>query len=137
MFAASCSPKSTPPPPGVEAGLEASVDHRAASYAPGNGRFFYAAGTAATYTVPSGAFVTGLSCVHATGAGATLTLTPAGPDVTSPVTGPAIPIPAGGAFSLSKPLLIGQAWTSLGVGTTIVFSGTDSYVVLLYQGGGS
>lgn len=108
--------------------------HVRASWSAGNGRFFYAGGTNGTYTVPGGAFVTGISA-HATGGGATLTMTPAGPDVTSPVTGPAIPIPAGAALSLSRPLLTGNS-DELGVGSVLVFTNTDAYIVTLFQGGG-
>ena len=105
-----------------------------ASWSPGNGRFFYAAGTSGTVTVAAGSYVTGISC-HATGSGATLTITPSGPDVTSPVAGPAIPIPQNGALSLSKPLLTGNS-DELGTGSTLVFSSTDAYIVTLFAGGG-
>jgi hypothetical protein len=123
---AACVPKAAAGPPVPRP--------RLAAYAPGNGRFFYAAGTAGTVTVAAGSYVTGLSC-HATGAGATLTITPAGPDVTVPVAGPAIPIPAGGALSLSRPLLLGNS-DELGTGSILVFAGTDAYVVTFYQAGG-
>ena len=113
----------------------ASAEHHVlASYAPGNGRFFYAGGSSGTYTVPSGAFVTGLSC-HASAAGATLTMTPSGPDVTVPVAGPSIPIPVGAALAISRPLLVGSP-DELGSGSILAFAGTDAYVVTLFQGGG-
>jgi hypothetical protein len=106
----------------------------AAGFTAGTDAFSYAAGTAGTYTVPAGTYVTSLTA-HATGSGATLTMTPSGPNVTSPVAGPAIAIPAGAAYALNRPVLSGQA-NELGAGTTLVFAETDSYVVTLYAVGG-
>ena len=88
--------------------------------------YSYAAGASGTVTVPTSTFVTGFSC-HATSAG-TLTIAPSGPDVTSPVTGPSIPIPAGTSLSVSAPTLHGQQ-DELGDGTVFTFTGTDSYIV--------
>ena len=123
-------PASTPPnPSAAELG-----HHKLAAYAPGTDAMTYAAGAAATVTVPAGVYVTGLSC-HATGGGATLTITPSGPSITSPTAGPSIPIPAGGGFSLGRPWLASNA-NELGAGTVLVFAGTDSYFVGYYALGG-
>jgi hypothetical protein len=97
-------------------------------------RFSYAAGASGAVTVPAGSYVVGLWC-HATGAGATLTITAAGPDVSTPVAGPAIPIPPGAALSLSRPLLLGNS-DELGTGSVLVFAGTDSFLVALFGAGG-
>ena len=105
-----------------------------AGLAPGTDAFTLAAGTAGTVTVPTGVFVTSLSC-HATGSGATLTITPSGPNITDAAAQPAIPVPAGGAYALARPVLAGNA-NELGAGTTIVFSGTDAYSVTMYAIGG-
>jgi hypothetical protein len=77
----------------------------------------YSAGVSGTYTVPANAYATGITC-HATTVGSL-----------SINSGDAIPIPAGAAFSMSPPLL-GTNF-QLGPGSTIVFTGTDSYVVVL------
>jgi len=122
------------PAPSQGTAPAATTQGRMGAYAPGVDAMTYAAGAAATVTVPAGVYVTGLSC-HATGAGATLTITPSGPSITSPVAGPAIPIPAGGGFSLGRPWLAGNA-NELGAGTVLAFSGTDSYYVGYYALGG-
>jgi hypothetical protein len=103
-------------------------------WSPGNGQFFYAAGSSGTYTVPAGSYVTGVSC-HATGGGATLTMTPNGPGVVSPVAGPSVPIPAGAALSLTRPLLQGNS-QEFGTGSVFVFANTDAYILTLTQVGG-
>lgn len=105
-----------------------------ATYGAGVDAFFYATGTSGTYTVPAGAYVTSLSC-HATGSSATLTITPSGPSIVGPIAGSPIPIPAGGAYSLSRPVLAGYA-NELGAGSVFVFTGTDAYVITLYLVGG-
>jgi hypothetical protein len=105
-----------------------------AAWVSGNGSLYYAAGTAGTVTVAAGSYVTGVSC-HATGAGATLTITPNGPGVADAAAGAAIPIPAGGAYSLARPVLVGNS-QELGTGSIFVFSGTDAYVVTLEHVGG-
>ena len=79
--------------------------------------FLYNAGVAGTYTVPANNYVTGVTC-HATGA-ATLSINGGDP----------IPIPAGAAFSMCEPLI--GTNNQLPGGSTLVFTGTDSYVVLL------
>ena len=96
---------------------------------PGQSRTFYAAGTSGTYTVPSGAYVTSFSC-HASAAGATLVMTMTGPGITTFDAGPSIVIPAGGAYGLEQPTL---PPTALGAGAKLVFTGTDSYAITLYQ----
>ena len=83
-------------------------------------QFSYSAGTAASVTVAAGKQVTGIAC-HASGSGATLTITPGGPNQ-APVAGDAIPIPPTGWFSIR---FMGE----LGPGTVLAFSGTDSYLV--------
>lgn len=103
-----------------------------AGYAPGQGLFFYATGISGTYTVPAGAYVTAITC-HASASSATLTLTPSGPGVTSPEAGQPIAIPVGGALTLARPILQGNA-SELGAGSVIVFTNTDTYLVTLYQG---
>ncbi len=85
------------------------------------GALSYASGVSGTYTVPAGAYVLGVTC-HATTAGA-LTLNPTGGSNS------AIPLPAGSAFSIAEPLLGTNG--QLVAGSTIVFAGTDSYVVVL------
>ena len=107
---------------------------RFADYAPGNSLYFYTAGTSGTYTVPAGSYVTALAC-YATSGGATLTITPSGPGVTTPVAGPAIPVPTNGGFNLSKPVLVGNS-NEMGTGTVLVFSGTSNYFVSLWHAGG-
>lgn len=82
----------------------------------------YGAGTSGTYTVPAGAYATGLTCYSA--AGGTLVITPVGQGA-----GPSITIPAGVPFSMAEPLL-GTA-NQLNAGSTLAFTGTDSYVVVL------
>jgi hypothetical protein len=103
-------------------------------YTSGQGWFVYFSGTAGTVTVPSGSYVTGLSC-HATGSGASLTITPDGPNIPTPTAGSAIPIPAGAAYSLSRPVIAGNA-NELGAGSVFVFAGTDAYIVTTYVIGG-
>ncbi len=118
-----------------------------AGYQTGNGPWFYTSGTAGTVTVPAGACVTGLY-TSATASGATLTITPAGPSnqgITDAQVGPPIPIPAGQAFNLGNALLSGPLSQlglgticplQLGVGSVLVFTGTNAYFVGLYEYGG-
>jgi hypothetical protein len=132
LLAIGCGQHEQVAPP-VPSAFPSDEPHRL-GWAPGNAAFFYTAGTAGTVTVSAGSYVTGLSA-HATGGGATLTITPSGPQVTSPAAGPGIPIPAGGAYSLSRPVLVGNS-NELGTGSTLVFAGTDAYIVTFYQAGG-
>jgi hypothetical protein len=81
------------------------------------GVFSYAAGTSGSYTVPPGSYVTGITC-HATSAGS---LVISG--------GATITIPAGSTFSASAPLL--GTNNQIPAGSTLVFTGTDAYVVFL------
>jgi len=118
-----------------------------AGFKTGNGPWFYTAGVADTVTVPVGACVTGIF-TSATAAGATLTITPAGPSnqgIVDGQAGPAIPIPAGQALNLGKGLLDGTPTSlgigsicplQLGVGSVLVFSGTNAYWVGFYEYGG-
>ena len=96
----------------------ARLDQLAAS------RFTYAAGAAASVTVPAGVVVVSVKA-HATSAGS-LTITPAGPNQTA-VAGSAIPLPASADWFELNLLDIGA---ELGSGTVLVFSGTDSYLVV-------
>jgi hypothetical protein len=100
----------------------------------GGSRFFYASGASGSYTVPAGAFVTGIWC-HSSGDGATLTITPARPDVRTPVAGPAIPIPSGAVLSVGRPTLAGNS-DELGTGSVLTFVGSDAYLVTLFGEGG-
>lgn len=89
-------------------------------------RYSYLAGSAAVATVPAGYVV---SCVraHATSAGS-LVITPAAGSAL-----PSIPIPAGADW-LDLPF--DPALQELLPGTTLAFTGTDSYYVGLRLSGG-
>jgi hypothetical protein len=104
-----------------------------ASWAPGTDAFFYQSDTSGTYTVPSGAYVTSWSA-HST-SGATVAITPSGPNIVDAQAGTNITIPAGSAYNMSKPALAGNA-NELGAGTVFVFTGTDAYVITMYLLGG-
>jgi hypothetical protein len=106
--------------------------------------FVVATGVSGTYTVPRG-YVVSISAVAASGladagidAGGygTITITPDGPSITdgSAVTQPPIPIPAGYAYSVSRPVIQGST-NELGTGTVIVFSNTVAYTVTMSLGG--
>lgn len=111
---------------------DTSTKRALAAPAPGPASFLYAAGTAGAYTVPSGAFVTGITA-HATGSGAYLTIAvQAVGQATDAGTGPQVPIPAGVGIELGRPVLLGSV-QELGPGTVITTSGTDSYLVTLVQ----
>jgi hypothetical protein len=84
-------------------------------------QFTYAAGAAASVTVPAGKVVRQVRCC-ATAGGATLTITPGGANQTG-VAGDAIPIPNGAQW-FDLPLL-----GELGAGTVLAFAGTASYFV--------
>jgi hypothetical protein len=99
----------------------------------GNGRFLTAAGTSGTYTVPAGAYVTMISCTNTSGSSATVVITPSGTGVTSPLTGATITVPAGLGWTVARPVLLGNLG-ELGPATTIVFTGTTTYSVTLWQG---
>lgn len=86
-------------------------------------QFSYAAGSAATVTVPSGVVVVSIHA-HASAGAATLTITPKGANQTS-TAGSAIPVPATDWLRLGPFDIGGQ----LGEGTVLVFAGTDSYFV--------
>jgi hypothetical protein len=103
-----------------------------------------ATGISGSYTVPRG-YVTSISAVASSGladagidAGGygTITITPNGPGVTdgSAVVQPPIPIPAGYTYTVSRPVIQGSA-NELGVGTVIVFTNTQSYIVTMSLGG--
>jgi hypothetical protein len=87
-----------------------------------NSKFSAANGTAGTVTVPSGAFVTALTCYSS--AGGTVALTVSGPGQASSPSTYTITIPAGTPFSREWPL-----GSNIGGGSTIVFTSTDSYYV--------
>ena len=112
-----------PPPPSATEGVPLKT------VTPGKSRFLTAAGTAGTYTVPAGAYITSFSC-HASGAGATLVITANGPGITIPEAGASIVIPPSGAYGLDATVLTPL---TLGAGSTLVFTGTDAYAVTLYQ----
>jgi len=114
---------------------------------PGVDRFAYASGTAGTYTVPSGFYVTSV-WAHNTSGGGTVTIAPSGSRMQTAcavsgsggcrATGSAIVVPAGAAWSLAVPVLTGGQPAvdypqELGEGTQFVFTSTDSYVVTLLQ----
>lgn len=137
--------------------------HAAASLAnPTVDRFTYAAGTSGTYLVPTGYYVVGWWAHNTTGGGS-VSVTPTGPrkyptcaswdagpdpydaaadsgpdtfDAAAPstcrATSGAVVIPAGSSFGLSIPVLAGGP-DELGDGTTFVFTGTDSYVIVMEQ----
>jgi hypothetical protein len=108
-----------------------------AGFQVGNGATFYTSGTSGTVTVPAGAYVTGIYCHGSTDAGSgSLTITPAGPAITDAQAGPAIPVPAGQPITIARPWLQGSP-NELGVGSVIVFSGTDAYFVTFLAYGGT
>ena len=91
-------------------------------------RFSYDAGVSGTVTVPAGKQVIG-GMVMAPGGGS-FTIAPGGANHPNPVVaGPSIPLPAGSSFDLA----IFASATQLGGGTTFVFSGTASYMVMYAQ----
>lgn len=121
-----------PTPSGGASGSQPAPSPKLAQLAvPSNQNVFYTSGTAATYTVPAGAYVTGLTA-HATGAGAYLTIEPEGLGVIDASVGSQIPIPPGVGFELGRPVLVGSLY-ELGPGSVLTFSGTDSYAVFLVQ----
>lgn len=91
-------------------------------------RFKYNAGVSGTVTVPSGRAVTGITA-HASASGASMTIAAQGADTAADPTGDSIPIPAGASISLGVPV-IEQNDEQLGPGTVIVFTGTDSYLIV-------
>lgn len=106
--------------------------------------FVVATGISGSYTVPRG-YVVSISAVAANGlpeagidAGGygTITITPNGPSITdgSAVTQPPIPIPAGYAYSVSRPVIQGSS-IELGTGSVIVFSNTVAYTITMSLGG--
>lgn len=86
--------------------------------------FGYYAGSSGTVTIPAHVYITGIGC-HATTAG-TLAMTLVGPWSDGGAS-PSIPIPAGVGWS-APPEIIG-ALNSLGPGSVITFTGTDSYTI--------
>jgi hypothetical protein len=128
------------------------VGARAGYAAPVADTFSQAAGTAGTYTVPTGFFVTSW-WAHNTVGGATVVITPTGAreysacvdagcttteagttctSVSTPCAspGPTLTIPAATGHGDAVPVLLGGP-DELGEGTVFVFSGTDSYVLTL------
>jgi hypothetical protein len=104
--------------------------------------FVVATGISGSYTVPRG-YVVSISAVAANGlpeagidAGGygTITITPNGPTITDASTQPPIPIPAGYAYSVSRPVIQGSS-IELGTGTVIVFSNTVAYTITMSLGG--
>jgi len=91
------------------------------------GRYSHAAGSAigttVTVTVPSGANVTGLTCIATTAAGS-LVITPGGANQ-SAVAQPTIPIPVNTSFEPPSQSMFQQ----LGGGTTLAFTNVDAYIV--------
>lgn len=86
------------------------------------GRYQHDAGTSGTATVPGSAHIIGGTCYSS--AGGTLVITPKGANQTGNAQ-PTITLPAGVPFDLTWLAGLGM----LGPGSTLVFSGTDSYVV--------
>ena len=64
----------------------------------------------------------------------TITITPNGPTITDAAVQPPIPIPAGYAYSVSRPVIQGSS-IELGTGTVIVFSNTVAYTITMSLGG--
>ena len=94
-------------------------------------RFSYLTGvTSAGVTIAAGYYVTAVSA-HST-AGGSMTITPCGPNIATCTAGSSIAIPAGSAFTVTYPSLVG-AQNELGAGSVFVFTGTDSYVITLAQ----
>ena len=104
----------------------------------------FATGVSGTYTVPRG-YVVGLSAIASAtadggldsgGVGATVTITPNGPNITdgAAVTQPPILIPAGYNWSVGRPVIQGNE-NEMGKGTVIVFYGTQTYTVVMSLGG--
>ena len=135
LCAAACKSPPSPTPPAKPQDAGATVpaaptgNMHIGAYAPGTDGLPYATGTSGTYTVPTGVYVTGLSC-YATAGGASLTITPSGPSITDAQAG-AIAIAAGQGFSLGRPWLAGNA-NELGAGSVLAFSGTASYFIAMY-----
>ena len=90
-------------------------------------QFSYATGSSGTVAVPAGCFVTLVSCYAS--AGGTLTITPNGPNQTGSAGG-AITIPTGVPFSIPWPTC-----APLGPGSSLAFSGTDTYFVTYAKAG--
>jgi hypothetical protein len=103
----------------------------------------FATGVSGTYIVPRG-YVVGFSAVASTtadagvdggtGGYATVTITPSGPNVGTPVAQPPIYIPAGLNYSTGRPVIQGNT-NELGVGSIFVFSGTSTYTIVMSLGG--
>lgn len=128
--------------PVLTAALDAEAPHNFKAPAPGYYNMFYATGnavgadggaTTATYTVPAGAYVTGVTA-HASAAGAYMTIAPYGSGYTGgePIVGGQISIPSGAGFALGKEVLFGSL-SELGPGSIFTFVGVDSYYVQLTQ----
>jgi hypothetical protein len=119
---------------------DAETDVHHALYASGVGvvvdPLVIATGTNGTYTVTKG-YITNLSAVAQAAAdagNATVLITPTGPAVTDGAAQPVINIPPGYVWTLGRPAIQGNA-NELGVGSTIVFTNTASYTIVLSQGG--
>ena len=83
-------------------------------------QFSYAAGSAATVTVPAGMYVTKIIALGASMA--TLTITPQGPNQSNSA-GSAIPLPSTSVYWEFEPLAV------IGPGSTLAFANTVSYFV--------
>ena len=109
----------------------ASSSEKLLGAAPGPQAIFYTAGTSGAYTVPAGAFVSGITA-HATGSGAYLTISVQAVGQADAGTGSQIPIPPGVGFEIGRPVLTGSV-LELGPGTVVTTSGTDSYAIFMVQ----
>jgi hypothetical protein len=128
---------------------DAGVSHRSVMAALGTNvvsPLTFQTGVSGTVTVAKG-YVVGISAVASGslpeggvgvdgGSYATVQITPSGPNVAdgATVVQPLIPIPGGDSWSLGRPVIQGSA-NEMGVGTTIVFTGTTAYTVVISLGG--
>lgn len=87
--------------------------------------YAHSAGTSGTATVPAGRVVASYTCI-AGGSGGTITITPNGGSAQDAIT-----VPASSSFSCTFDLDANNTSTAiLGENSTIVFAGTDSYLVV-------
>ena len=88
----------------------------------------FATGTSGTYTVPAGDYVYGI--ITHTSAGGTLVITANTATISDAGASPTITLPIGSSLNLGPPYLPASPY-SIADGSTLAFTGTDSYFVWL------